>query len=201
MLLPFYRKGFREAGCDEAGRGCLAGPVVAAAVILPDQFYEPDLNDSKKLSKAKREELRDRILESAIGYGLGVIDNHEIDKINILHASFKAMHLAIGQLEPDSYDLLIIDGNRFIPYRDVEHVCVVKGDARYMSVAAASILAKTYRDDLMNSLAASFPQYQWHRNAGYPTLAHRKAIREFGITDYHRRSFKLLDDQLKIEYR
>lgn len=198
MLLPFYQEGMLEAGCDEAGRGCLAGPVVAAAVILPPDYRDPLLNDSKKLTKRKREYLKNKIIESAIDYGIGVIDNMKIDEINILNASFKAMHLALDQVASAEPDLLLIDGNRFIPYKNFKHVCVVKGDGKYMSIAAASILAKTYRDDLMLEYSKKYPQYDWHKNVGYPTPSHRNAIREYGITPYHRRSFRLLNHQFEI---
>ena len=147
MLLPFYKKGMHEVGCDEAGRGCLAGPVVAAAVILPPNFRDPILNDSKKLSRAKREHLRDIIYDSAISYGIGIVDNIEIDEINILNASIKAMHLALDQLKPGSFDMILVDGNRFISYKSTDHQCVIKGDGKFMSIAAASIIAKTYRDE------------------------------------------------------
>jgi ribonuclease HII len=195
VLLPFYQLGLREAGCDEAGRGCLAGPVVAAAVILPADFNDPTINDSKKLGKSKREKLRHKILDAAIAYGIGMVDNEEIDKMNILNASFKAMHLAIKQLHPEKFNFLLIDGNRFKPYRSVKHACIVKGDGKYMSIAAASILAKTHRDELMSKYAEIYPQYDWHKNVGYPTRTHREAIRKFGITEYHRKTFRLLDDQ------
>lgn len=198
MLLPFYKKGMHEVGCDEAGRGCLAGPVVAAAVIMPSDFRNPILNDSKKLSRIKREHLRDIIYDSAINYGIGVVDNTEIDKINILNASIKAMHLALDQLNPGSFNMILVDGNRFKPYESVDHQCVIKGDGKYMSIAAASILAKTYRDELMNTYSDLYPQYGWNKNAGYPTREHRKAIQLHGVTNLHRRSFRLLNDQLEI---
>ncbi len=198
MLLPFYRKGMHEVGCDEAGRGCLAGPVVAAAVILPSDFRNPILNDSKKLSRTKREQLRDIICDSAISFGIGIVDNNEIDEINILNASIKAMHLALDQLKPGSFDLILVDGNRFNPYKSKDHQCVIKGDGIYMSIAAASVLAKTYRDGLMETYSDICPQYGWNKNAGYPTQYHRKAIKLHGITKYHRRSFKLLNDQLEL---
>jgi ribonuclease HII len=198
VLLPFYKKGMLEVGCDEAGRGCLAGPVVAAAVVLPPNFRDPVLNDSKKLTKAKRNMLREKIQDLAIDYGIGVVDNNEIDKINILNASFVAMHLAINQLKSVDPELILVDGNRFKPYKTVKHVCIVKGDGKYMSIAAASILAKTCRDDLMTEFAKKYPQYDWYKNFGYPTKSHRNAIRKFGVTDLHRKSFRLLEDQLQI---
>lgn len=198
MLLPFYKAGMHEVGCDEAGRGCLAGPVVAAAVVLPPDFRNPDLNDSKKLSKSKRNQLRDIICESAITYGIGLVDNEEIDKINILNASIKAMHIALDKMKSDSFNLILVDGNRFKPYKSIDHQCIIKGDGKYMSIAAASILAKTYRDELMETYSDKYPQYGWTRNAGYPTLYHRMAIKLHGITKLHRRSFRLLNDQMEI---
>ena len=198
MLLPFYKKGMHEVGCDEAGRGCLAGPVVAAAVILPPDFRNPILNDSKKLSRATREHLRDIICDSALSYGVGVVDNIQIDEINILNASIKAMHLALDQLKPGDFNMILVDGNRFKSYKSIDHKCVIKGDGKYMSIAAASILAKTYRDDLMKTYSDIYPQYGWNKNAGYPTRYHRKAIQLHGITRFHRRSFRLLNDQLEI---
>lgn len=186
-----------EAGCDEAGRGCLAGPVFAAAVILPPDFYHPLLNDSKQVSEATRNELRNVIEKEAIAFGVSRIDNNEIDKINILKASFKAMHLAIGKLKRKP-ELLLIDGNRFIEYKEVKHHCIIKGDATYSSIAAASILAKTYRDEYMLKLHKKFPCYKWNENKGYGTLAHRKAIEQNGISKYHRRSFRLLPVQIEL---
>jgi len=198
VLLPFYKEGMHEAGCDEAGRGCLAGPVVAAAVILPPDFRNPVLNDSKKLSRAKRDLLRDIICNSAVSYGIGLVDNEEIDKINILNASIKAMHIALDQLLPDSFNLILVDGNRFKPYKSYDYKCIVKGDGKYMSIAAASILAKTYRDELMETYSDTYPQYGWDKNAGYPTQYHRMAIQLHGVTKLHRRSFRMLNDQLEI---
>jgi ribonuclease HII len=198
MLLPFYRKGMHEVGCDEAGRGCLAGPVVAAAVILPSDFRNSILNDSKKLSRTKREHLRGIIHNSAISYGIGVVDNVEIDEINILNASIKAMHLALDKLKPGSFNMILVDGNRFKPYKSTNHQCVIKGDGKYMSIAAASIIAKTYRDGLMETYSDIYPQYSWNKNAGYPTKSHREAIQLHGVTKFHRRSFRLLNDQLEL---
>jgi len=199
MLAAYYKKNELEAGCDEAGRGCYAGPVVAAAVILPKNFKHPLLNDSKKLSAAQRDALRPIIEERAIAWGIGVIDHEEIDKINILKASFKAMHHAIAAL-PQKPSLLLIDGNRFVPYPSIKHQCFVKGDGRFASIAAASILAKTYRDQLMQLLHAEFPQYGWDRNKGYGTEAHRKAIEKHGLCTYHRKSFRLLPQQGELDY-
>ena len=194
MLAAYYKKNEIEAGCDEAGRGCYAGPVVAAAVILPKNFKHPLLNDSKKLSATQREMLRPIIEQHAIAWGIGVIDHEEIDKINILKASFKAMHQAIATLGTTP-SLLLIDGNRFSAYPSIRHQCFVKGDGRFASIAAASILAKTYRDQLMQKLHLEFPQYGWNKNMGYGTAAHRKAIDIHGLCKYHRKSFRLLPEQ------
>lgn len=199
MLLPYLEANRLEAGCDEAGRGCLAGSVYAAAVILPPDFQNEDLNDSKQLSEKKRYALRSIIEREAIAWAVGVVTPEEIDKINILKASFLAMHRAIEQLKIKPEHLLI-DGNRFTPYPNIPHTTVVKGDGKYLSIAAASILAKTYRDDYMNQLAEECPDYHWVENKGYPTKAHREAIRKFGITPYHRKSFTLLPKQLTIEF-
>jgi ribonuclease HII len=189
-----------EAGCDEAGRGCLAGPVVAAAVILPNNFNNNVLNDSKQLSKAKREKLYPLIKAQAISFGIGVVSSQEIDTINILNASFLAMHRAIDQLKIKP-DRLLIDGNRFNAYPELPHFCIVKGDAKYMSIAAASILAKVHRDQLMTSLDEDLPEYNWKQNAGYPTKQHRVAIAQHGASKHHRTSFKLLsDDQLTLNF-
>jgi ribonuclease HII len=188
-----------EAGCDEAGRGCLAGPVVAAAVILPKNFRHPVLNDSKKLSPKQRFALRDEIVNTAIAWNVAFVDNLEIDEINILRASFRAMHIAIEGLKKVP-QFLLIDGNRFIQYKSIKHSTVIKGDSIYFSIAAASVLAKTHRDDYMNKIHEEFPQYGWDRNKGYPTAFHRAAILKYGITPYHRKSFSLLDTQLKIEF-
>jgi ribonuclease HII len=199
MLLLKHSEGILEAGCDEAGRGCLAGPVFAAAVILPDNFNCPDLNDSKQLSEQKRYELRKFIERNAIAFGVAMATNKEIDKINILNASFLAMHRAIEKLNKQPQALLI-DGNRFKPYKNIPHTCIVKGDAKYLPIAAASILAKTYRDDYMLKIHQKYPNYKWDRNKGYPSKAHRNAIKQFGTTEYHRLSYKLLPDQLSFEF-
>lgn len=190
-LLPYYDKDKIEAGCDEAGRGCLAGPVVAASVILPKDFRHPFLNDSKQLSEKKRDQLRPIIEREAISFGVSFITPAEIDEINILKASFLGMHRAVDQLTVLP-ELLLIDGNRFNPYSSVPHICVIKGDGKYLNIAAASILAKTYRDEYMERLHQQFPVYDWHNNKGYPTLKHREAIKNFGPTDHHRQSFTLL---------
>lgn len=196
-LKRYHTKGLIEAGCDEAGRGCLAGPVVAAAVILPNSFKHPLLNDSKKLSEKQRDLLRPIIEDKALAWAVGVLDNKEIDEVNILKASFYAMHRAVDQLDMQ-LDALLIDGNRFIQYKEVEHHCIVKGDGKYMSIAAASVLAKTYRDEIMQNYHEEFPQYNWRKNKGYPTKEHRDAIKEFGATKYHRMSFTLLPAQLEL---
>ncbi|HMG90185.1 MAG TPA: ribonuclease HII [Chryseolinea sp.] len=197
MLRSSFTKDLIEAGCDEAGRGCLAGPVVAAAVILPKRYRHKKLNDSKQLTKEEREELRVDILRDALEWAVGEVDHQEIDKINILNASFKAMHLALDKLQTRP-QLLLIDGNRFKPYSDVRYECIIKGDGRFLSIAAASILAKTYRDDLMVKLAGQFPGYSWETNVGYPTEAHRDGIRQWGVTPFHRKSFTLLPLQLEL---
>lgn len=193
MLQPYHQTELLEAGCDEAGRGCLAGPVVASAVILPHDFYHPLLNDSKQLSEAARNTLAPIIRDSAIAWAIGICDHKEIDKLNILRASFAAMHKAIQQLTTRP-QLLLIDGNRFHKYPGIPHLTMIKGDARYASIAAASILAKTHRDALMLDLHAQFPQYHWANNKGYPTAEHREAIREFGTSPVHRMSFRLLPE-------
>ncbi len=197
MLLPFYNPDKIEAGCDEAGRGCLAGPVVAAAVILPGSYRNDMLNDSKKLSKKNREILRVQIIRDAVAWAVAGVSNTEIDEINILNASFLAMHRAIDALDVRP-GLLLIDGNRFNPYAGIDHQCIIKGDGKYMSIAAASILAKTTRDAWMVRLSKVWPGYGWEKNAGYPTAFHRNAIRKMGITPYHRRSFRLLPAQLSL---
>ena len=199
MLLPYLEANRIEAGCDEAGRGCLAGSVFAAAVILPPDFKNDDLNDSKQLSEKKRYALRPVIEKEAIAWAVGIVTPEEIDKINILKASFLAMHRAIDQLQVRPEHLLI-DGNRFTPYPDITHTTVVKGDGKYLSIAAASILAKTYRDDYMDELAKEYPDYHWTENKGYPTKAHREAIRTIGITPYHRKTFTLLPEQLTLNF-
>ncbi|WP_281613835.1 ribonuclease HII [Flammeovirga sp. SubArs3] len=199
MLASSFTEDKIEAGLDEAGRGCLAGPVVAAAVILPRDFSHPDLNDSKKLSAKKRMELREVILKEAIDYKVVEVQAEEIDKINILQASFTAMHRCVDGLKKKP-ELLLIDGNRFRPYKGIEHECIVKGDGKFLSIAAASILAKTHRDMLMEKLSEDYPQYGWEKNAGYPTKAHRAAIAEFGTTPWHRNSFKLLPEQKTIDF-
>lgn len=187
-------------GVDEAGRGCLAGPVTAAAVILPKDFSHDLLNDSKQVKEADRNQLREIIEAQAIAFAVCSIDNTIIDEINILQASFKAMHGAIAQLKTIP-EILLIDGNRFKPYQNIEHHCIIKGDATYIEIAAASILAKTYRDELMEQLHNEFPNYNWHQNKAYPTLQHRRAINEFGATKYHRLSFQLLKaEQLKFDF-
>ena len=197
MLKARFYKSKIEAGCDEAGRGCLAGPVVAAAVILPKNFRHDILNDSKQLTRKQRNELRLEVETSAIAWSVGVASHREIDEINILNASYLAMHRAIEQL-PNRPEHLLIDGNRFKTYQEIPHRCIVKGDSKYYSIAAASVLAKTHRDELMEKLAEKYPEYHWNTNVGYPTKAHRTAIREFGITPYHRRTFQLLPVQLEL---
>jgi ribonuclease HII len=187
-----------EAGTDEAGRGCLSGPVVAAAVILPPGFQHELLNDSKQLSEKNREYLRPIIEREALAYGVSFIDQHTIDRINILNASILAMQNALDQLEIPP-EFIIVDGNRFKAYKDIPHKTIVKGDSKYLSIAAASVLAKTYRDDYMLQIHADFPEYNWKKNKGYPTQEHRIAIRNFGSTPYHRMSFKLLPEQLKLD--
>ena len=200
MLKNHFYEGLIEAGCDEAGRGCLAGSVYAAAVILPDGYENPELNDSKQLTEHQRYALRDIILRDARAWAVGIVTPEEIDRINILNASILAMHRALDQLtiRPEA---VIVDGNRFKPYHGLPYSTIVKGDGKYLSIAAASILAKTYRDDYMNQLAMEFPQYDWKSNKGYPTKRHREAIRQHGITPYHRKSYNLLGDgQLKLPF-
>ena len=200
MLKSHYYEGLIEAGCDEAGRGCLAGSVYAAAVILPPDYQNELLNDSKKLTAKKRYALREEIERDAIAWAVGIVTPEEIDKINILNASFLAMHRALDQLKVRP-EAVIVDGNRFKPYQDLPSTTIVKGDGKYLSIAAASILAKTYRDDYMLSLAEEYPQYDWQLNMGYPTKKHRQAIREHGITPYHRKSYNLLGDgQLSFDF-
>ena len=209
MLASHYYEGKVEAGCDEAGRGCLAGSVYAAAVILPDDYQNELLNDSKQLTEKRRYQLREIIQRDAVAWAVGIVTPEEIDKINILNASILAMHRALDQLtvRPEA---IIVDGNRFRPYcsvvgdisTNIPHTTIVKGDGKYLSIAAASILAKTYRDDYMNRLAEEYPQYDWRSNKGYPTKKHREAIRQYGITPYHRRSYNLLGDgQLSLDFK
>jgi ribonuclease HII len=198
-LAKYHQKGVIEAGCDEAGRGCLAGPVVAAAVILPPRFTNKTLNDSKQLTEKQRYELREIIEKKAITWAVGIVSPEEIDEINILNASFLAMHRAIDQLNQVPEHLLI-DGNRFKDYKEIPHTCMVKGDGRFYSIAAASILAKTYRDDIMLELHKDFPNYQWDKSKGYPTKAHRAAIEKYGITEHHRKSFKLIEPQMQLDF-
>ncbi len=197
MLEKYYDKSLTEAGCDEAGRGCYAGPVFAAAVILPKDFYHPLLNDSKQVKEKYRNELRLFIEQNATAYAVSMIDNKEIDKINILKASFKAMHNAIDKLHTQPA-LLLIDGNRFTPYKNIQHHCIIKGDGKFASIAAASILAKTYRDEYMLQLHKKFPQYGWNKNKGYGTLIHRNAIEQFGVCKHHRMSFNILPKQIEL---
>jgi ribonuclease HII len=198
MLLSYFQKEYIEAGCDEAGRGCLAGPVFAAAVILPENFSHPLLNDSKKINEKDRFQLRDMVEREALAFAVASVDHEEIDKINILNASIKAMHLALGQLSiPPGF--IIIDGNRFKPYGNLTHQCIIKGDSKYYSIAAASILAKTYRDEYMLNLAAEYPQYDWKSNKGYPTIKHRNAVIAYGPSPFHRKTFRISDPQLTLE--
>lgn len=200
MLKNYYEQGRVEAGCDEAGRGCLAGSVYAAAVILPPDYHNERLNDSKKLSARQRYALRQDIERDAVAWAVGVVTPQEIDQINILNASILAMHRALDQLQVRP-EAIIVDGNRFKPYRDLPHTTIVKGDGKYLSIAAASILAKTYRDDEMVRLAQEYPDYDWQHNMGYPTRKHREAIRQHGITPYHRRTFNLLgSEELTIPF-
>ncbi len=201
LLQNHYHEGLVEAGCDEAGRGCLAGSVYAAAVILPDNYANPLLNDSKQLSEKQRYELRPVIERDALAWAVGIVTPEEIDHINILNASILAMHRALDQLavRPQA---VIVDGNRFKPYGGLPYATIVKGDGKFLSIAAASILAKTYRDDYMNQLAEDYPQYDWRQNKGYPTKKHREAIRQFGTTPYHRMSYNLLGDgQLSLDFK
>lgn len=200
MLKNYYEQGRVEAGCDEAGRGCLAGSVYAAAVILPPDYHNERLNDSKKLTARQRYALRQDIERDAVAWAVGVVTPQEIDQINILNASILAMHRALDQLQMRP-EAIIVDGNRFKPYRDLPHTTIVKGDGKYLSIAAASILAKTYRDDEMIRLAQEYPDYDWQHNMGYPTRKHREAIRQHGITPYHRRTFNLLgSEELTIPF-
>lgn len=199
MLALRYDRIRIEAGCDEAGRGCLAGPVFAAAVILPDHFSCELLNDSKQLTEKQRDFLRPLIEKEALAWAVATVDNHEIDEINILNASIAAMHRALDRLSlrPEH---IIVDGNRFKKYEDIPHLCIVKGDGKYMSIAAASVLAKTHRDEYMVKMGLQYPVYNWKQNKGYPTREHREKIKQFGITDLHRKSFNLADPQLKLNF-
>ena len=199
MLLNCYQEELIEAGCDEAGRGCLAGPVVAAAVILSKDFYLEGLNDSKQLSHKQRDLLRPIIEEKALAWAVAMVDHEEIDKINILNASFLAMHRAVDQLKLRP-EYLAIDGNRFKAYQNIKHICVVKGDGKYLNIAAASILAKTHRDEYMAKLDIDFPAYEWKKNKGYPTVAHRNAVISAGLSPYHRKTFNVSNPQLSIAF-
>lgn len=196
-LLPFHTD-LTEAGCDEAGRGCLAGPVFAAAVILPRDFYHPLLNDSKQLTENQRDLLRYVVEKEALYWSVASVEPEEIDRINILKASFLAMHRALETLTAQP-EFVLVDGNRFVRYREIPHACIIQGDGKYASIAAASILAKTYRDAYMHDLHSRYPHYNWHSNKGYPTLAHREAIRQHGITPFHRRTFQLLPEGEQLE--
>ncbi len=197
MLKAYYQEDFIEAGCDEAGRGCLAGPVFAAAVILKRDFHHPLLNDSKQLCETDRYLLREMIQTEALAYAVAYVDHEEIDRINILNASFLAMHRALDLLQTRP-GYVLIDGNRFKKYQELPHACIVKGDGKFFSIAAASILAKTYRDDYMNNLALQHPEYGWCSNKGYPTIKHRNAILQHGMSPYHRKSFRVTDPQLSL---
>lgn len=199
MLKAYHKKKQTEAGCDEAGRGCFAGPVCAAAVILSKNFYHPELNDSKQLTAEQRETLRVYIEKKALFYAVAMVDNDEIDTINILRASFKAMHLALEQL-PVEPALILVDGNRFTAWKNVKHECIIKGDGIYASIAAASVLAKTYRDKYMRELHEEFPYYNWAQNKGYGTPEHRRAIEEYGLCKYHRKSFNIISAQLEFGF-
>jgi ribonuclease HII len=199
MLKSYLYHNLTEAGCDEAGRGCLAGPVVAAAVILPKNFKHPVLNDSKKLSAKQRSLLKVEIIKSAVSWKVAFVDNNEIDEMNILRASIKAMHIAVEMLETKP-QFLLIDGNRFYPYKNIDYKTIIKGDGLFFSIAAASVLAKTFRDEYMEKIDNEYPEYGWKKNKGYPTSFHRAAILKYGITPYHRKSFNLFDTQMKIEF-
>jgi ribonuclease HII len=199
MLIHSLHTNLKEAGCDEAGRGCLAGPVYAAAVILPLGFAHPMLNDSKQISDKQRKELRPIIEAEAIAWAVATVSSQEIDEINILRASFEAMHRAVKKLKVKPEHLLI-DGNRFVPFDGIKHSCIIGGDGKYMNIAAASVLAKTYRDDYMDDLHEKFPQYHWLKNKGYGTKQHREAIQKYGACEHHRHSFKLLPDQLSLDF-
>ena len=199
MLKSYLYHNLVEAGCDEAGRGCLAGPVVAAAVILPKKYKHPVLNDSKKLTAKQRYSLRNEIINQAVAWKVAFINNHEIDELNILRASIKAMHLAVEGLDKRP-EFLLVDGNTFFPYRNIRHKTIVKGDGIYFSIAAASVLAKTFRDEYMEKIHDEFPDYNWARNKGYPTSFHREAIIKYGISPYHRKSFHLFDTQMAFDF-
>jgi len=199
MLKSYLYRNLIEAGCDEAGRGCLAGPVFAAAVILPKNYKHPVLNDSKKLTARQRSELRDEIINSAIAWKVAFVDNAGIDEINILRASIKAMHLAVDGLEKRP-QFLLIDGNRFFPYKDLKYKTIIRGDGLYFSIAAASVLAKTFRDEYMEKIHNEYPAYGWNRNKGYPTPYHREALLRYGLTPYHRKSFSLFNTQLVFDF-
>ncbi len=199
MLKSFLYHNLSEAGCDEAGRGCLAGPVAAAAVILPKNFKHSVLNDSKKLSAKQRSLLKDEIMNSAVAWKVAFVDNTEIDELNILRASIKAMHIAIEGLGKVP-QFLLIDGNRFYPYKNINYKTIIKGDGLFFSIAAASVLAKTFRDEFMEKIHSEYPHYGWDNNKGYPTSFHREAIKKYGITPYHRKTFNLFDSQLKFEF-
>ena len=199
MLLPTYQKEFLECGTDEAGRGCLAGPVTAAAVILPKSFKNKLLNDSKQLSEAKRDALRPIIEEQAVCFGVCHVHEEEIDKINILNASITAMHRSIDTLNTTP-EFIIVDGNKFKPFNDIPYETIIKGDGKYLNIAAASVLAKTYRDAYMEKIHEEFPMYNWKKNKGYPTKEHREAIKKYGPTKYHRKSFRLLPEQLTLDF-
>lgn len=199
MLQAYFNPDVQECGTDEAGRGCLAGPVTAAAVILPKDFASEVLKDSKQLNLLKRNQLREVILQEAVTYGVAHISIEEIDQINILQASIKAMHQSIAQLQPQP-ECILVDGNKFHPYKQIPHHCIVKGDAKFLSIAAASVLAKTQRDAFMEKIHHEYPIYNWIQNKGYPTKEHRAAIQKHGITPYHRKSFKLLPDQLRFDF-
>jgi len=200
MLKSYLYRNLIEAGCDEAGRGCLAGPVFAAAVILPKNYKHPVLNDSKKLTARQRTELRDEIINSAIAWKVAFVDNAGIDEINILRASIKAMHLAVDGLEKRP-QFLLIDGNRFFPYKDLKYKTIIRGDGLYFSIAAASVLAKTFRDEYMEKIHNEYPVYGWNRNKGYPTSFHREALLRYGLTPYHRKSFSLFNTQLAFDFK
>jgi ribonuclease HII len=199
MLRSYLYRNLTEAGCDEAGRGCLAGPVVAAAVILPKNFKHPVLNDSKKLTPKQRALLKDEIMKTAIAWKVAFVDNNDIDEMNILRASIKAMHIAVEALETEP-QFLLIDGNRFYPYKSINYKTIIRGDSQFFSIAAASVLAKTFRDEFMQKIHNEFPAYGWDKNKGYPTFLHKAAILKHGITSYHRKSFSLFDTQRKIEF-